>query len=110
MSMTAEDRIVAEVSSWDGVSTGPGRFGSIRFLVGRRELGHLHGGSLLDLPLPPERKRELLADGRVDQHRYTPARSGWVSLRIEDEAGIAAAIELLREQHERAIRRQSPAA
>jgi hypothetical protein len=110
MAGSVRNQIVAEVGSWDGVSTGPGRFGSTRFLVGRRELGHLHGGSLLDLPLPPARKRELLAEGRVDQHRYTPPKSGWVSLRIEDEAGVATAIELLREQHERAIRRNSTAA
>lgn len=97
------DRIVAEVGSWDGVDTGPGRFGSTRFLLGRRELGHLHGDSLLDLPLPPARKRELLEEGGVDQHRYTPPKSGWVSLRIESEQDVATALELLREQHGRAI-------
>lgn len=83
MSDSFQDRIVSKVTSWDGVSTGAGRFGSTRFLVGRRELGHLHGGSLLDLPLPPARKRELLEQSKVDQHRYTPPRSGWVSLPIE---------------------------
>jgi hypothetical protein len=110
MSDTVKDQIVGEVTAWEQVSTGPGRFGSIRFLVGRRELGHLHGGSLLDLPLRPERKRELLEQGRVDQHRYTPPSSGWVSLRIEDDADVATAIELLREQHHRALRHQSRAA
>jgi Family of unknown function (DUF5519) len=104
------DRIVAEVGSWDRVTTGPGRFGSIRFVVGRRELGHLHGATLLDLPLPPERKRELLEEGRVAQHRYTPPKSGWVSLRINGEADRATAIELLREQYDRAIRRHVRAA
>jgi hypothetical protein len=104
---SAGDRILAEVGSWEGVTTGPGRFGSTRFLVGRRELGHLHGESLLDLPLPPARKRELLEEGRVEQHRYTPARSGWVSLRINGAADVATAIELLREQHERALSRNA---
>jgi Luciferase len=65
---------------------------------------------LLDLPLPPPRKRALLAEGKVEQHRYTPARSGWVSLRIDDEADIATAFELLREQHGRATRRRRRAA
>lgn len=110
MSARFQERIVGEVASWDGVSTGPGRFGSTRFLVGRRELGHLHGGSLLDLPLRPERKRELLEEGRVDQHRYTPPTSGWVSLRIEADGDVATAIELLREQHQRAVQHQSRAA
>jgi hypothetical protein len=107
---SASDRILAEEGSWDQVTTGPGRFGSTRFLVGRRELGHLHGESLLDLPLPPARKRELLEQGLVEQHRYTPEKSGWVSLRISEDADVETAIELLREQHARAIQRQSRAA
>jgi hypothetical protein len=107
---SVHDRIVAEASSWAEVSTGPGRFGSTRFLVGRRELGHLHGESLLDLPLPPARMRELLNEGRVEQHRYTPVKSGWVSLRIADEAGVETAIELLSEQHGRAMQRRPRAA
>jgi Family of unknown function (DUF5519) len=107
---SAGDRILAEAGSWDAVTTGPGRFGSTRLLVGRRELGHLHGESLLDLPLPPARKRELLEQGLVEQHRYTPEKSGWVSLRIADEADVETALELLREQHARAIQRQSRAA
>ena len=105
MSSTIHARIATEASSWDEVTTGPGRFGSTRFLVGRRELGHLHGETVLDLPLPPARKRELIAQGRVEQHRYTPEKSGWVSLRISEDADVETAIELLREQHERAMRR-----
>ena len=104
------DQIVSEVASWEDVTTGPGRFGSTRFLVGRRELGHLHGDQLLDLPLPPARKRELLEQRCVEQHRYTPEKSGWVSLRISEEADVETAIELLREQHGRATKRQSSAA
>ncbi len=99
------DEIVAEVSSWNDVTTGPGRFGSTRFLVGRRELGHLHGDTVLDLPLPKEVKSELLAEGVVDRHRYTPPDSGWATFRINSTAGVATAIELLRDQHERALRR-----
>jgi hypothetical protein len=104
------NQIVSEVGSWEDVTTGPGRFGSTRFLVGRRELGHLHGESLLDLPLPPARKRELLEQGLVEQHRYTPEKSGWVSLQITGDADAVTAIELLREQHARAMKRQSSAA
>ena len=104
------DRILAEAGSWDEVTTGPGRFGSTRFLVGRRELGHLHGETVLDVPLPPARKRELLEQGLVEQHRYTPEKSGWVSLRIDGNADVETAIDLLREQHGRAMQRQSRAA
>lgn len=109
-SESVHHRIVSEVGSWADVATGPGRFGSTRFLVGRRELGHLHGDTLLDLPLPTQRKRELLEEGQVEQHRHTPPKSGWVSLRIEGDGDVTRAISLLREQHERALRRQNRAA
>ena len=102
---SVHDRIVAEVSSWDQVTTGPGRFGSTRFLVGRRELGHLHGDTVLDLPLPKPVKQELLDGGVVERHRFTPPESGWASFRISGQGDVATAIGLLRAQHERALRR-----
>jgi hypothetical protein len=107
--MTASERIRAEVESWPEVETGPGRFRSIRFTVGRRELGHLHGESIADLPLRPERKAELIAAGVVRPHRYTPPDSGWVTIDLDDE-GADLVIELMRASYERAVaKRRSPA-
>ena len=60
--MSARERIAAEVESWPGVETGPGRFGSLRFVIGRRELGHLHGDRIADLPLRPQTARQQMAD------------------------------------------------
>ena len=50
--------LAEEITGWEGVSLEPGRFGSTRFMIGRRELGHLHGDSVLDMPLPPAMKAE----------------------------------------------------
>lgn len=49
---TIADHIAREISSWPGVTSAPHRFGGIEFRVGRRELGHLHGDHLADLPFP----------------------------------------------------------
>src|SRR4029077_9807160 len=38
------DEIARHVASWPGVTVAPHRFGGVEFRVGRRELGHLHGG------------------------------------------------------------------
>src|SRR4029453_3467096 len=103
MARDVHERITQVIASWDGVETGPGRFGSTRYLLGRRELGHMHGDSLLDLPLPPALKRELLAAGTVEQHRWTKPTSGWVSFRLKEPADVERAIELLRGQYERAL-------
>ena len=111
MSASAGENLVAEVTSWEGVSTGEGRFGSTRFLVGRRELGHLHPPATLDMPLPPEQKRELVESGEAEGHRWTPPESGWVTIRLDDDAAAQRAIGLLRErwEHARAVReRRAP--
>ncbi|WP_411278100.1 luciferase family protein [Gaiella sp.] len=101
MAQGAHDRIVGEVAAWDGVATGSGRFGSTQFLVGRRELGHLHGDALLDVPLPRTLQAELLASGRVETHEWVPD-SGWSSRRLTTDADVVDAIAILRLQWERA--------
>ncbi len=99
--MNASERIRAEVESWDEVETGPGRFGSVRFTVGRRELGHLHGDSIADLPLRPEVARELIASGNALDHRYTPPDSGWVTIELDTDEDAERVIELMRSSYER---------
>ena len=94
------ERIEREVSSWAGVSASPHRYGGIEFRVGRRELGHLHGDRLADLPFPVSIRRELVAAGRAEPHHILP-RSGWVSLWIRGAGDVGAAIELFRLNYER---------
>ncbi len=100
-STSAADRITAEVTSWPGVSVGPGRFDSVRFSVGKRELGHLHGDGLADLPFTRALRDQLIAEGRVVRHRPLPD-SGWASRHIVSDEDVEEVIELLRMQYERA--------
>ncbi len=96
-------RIRATVGSWPDVSLGPHRFGGIEFRVGRRELGHLHGDRIADLPFPRRVRDELIAAGRARPHHVLPD-SGWVTFRIETAADVDAAIELFRRSYDRAVR------
>jgi predicted DNA-binding protein (MmcQ/YjbR family) len=105
--MSASERIQAEVESWDEVETGPGRFGSVRFTVGRRELGHLHGDRIADLPLRPEVARELIASGKARDHRYTPPDSGWVTIELDTDEDAERVIELMRSSYERTIAKRA---
>ena len=93
-------RIEREVGSWDGVTVSPHRYGGIEFRVGRRELGHLHGSRLADLPFPVAIRRELVAAGRAEPHHILP-QSGWISVWIRSEADGDEAIELFRLNYER---------
>jgi hypothetical protein len=93
-------RITAAVSSWPGVEVGPHRFGGVEFRLGRRELGHLHGDRIADLPFPRRLRDELVADGRAGPHHVLPD-SGWVTFQIAD--GVEQAIELFRLSYDRAV-------
>lgn len=94
------ERITREVGSWEGVSVAPHRFGGVEFRVGRRELGHLHGERLADLPFPTAIKNQLLAERRVELHHVLPA-SGWISFRIRSDQDVDAAIALFRLNYDR---------
>jgi hypothetical protein len=74
----AAERIRLETSLLDGVIELPHRFGGIEFRLGKRELGHIHGDSLLDIPFPMNVRNELVDKGEVEKHHILPD-SGWTS-------------------------------
>ena len=78
----------------------PHRYGGIEFRLGRRELGHLHGSRLADLPFPVAVRNQLVANGRVKPHHILPD-SGWVSRWIREEADATDVIKLFRMNYER---------
>jgi hypothetical protein len=98
-------RIRAEVAGWPGVTVEPHRFGGIEFRLGKRELGHLHGDYLADLPFPVRVRQQLVAEGRALPHHVLP-QSGWVSYPIRDEGAVDGAIALFRLAYERATARR----
>ena len=99
MEENIQQQIIREVSAWPGVTVGAHRFGGVEFRLGRRELGHLHGDRLADLPFPARVREELVAAGRAEPHHVLP-QSGWVSYRIAGEDDIARVIALFRLNYE----------
>ncbi|CAN5727439.1 DUF5519 family protein [soil metagenome] len=103
--LTAGQQITEEVTSWQGVTAGPGKRGEYAFKVGRREIGHLHGDQVLHTGFPKALWDELYEQGRIDYHPVFPDRRGWASRRIEDEADVRDVIELLRLNYDRVASR-----
>ena len=105
-----QHQIVNELSTWPGVTLKPHRFGGVEFRLGRRELGHIHGNWLVDLPFPVPLREQLVAEGRAEPHHVIP-RSGWVSYHIRDKGDVASVIALFRLNYERlgAAGRERPA-
>lgn len=102
----AHDRVCDAVAAWQGVSAVPHRFGGTEFRMDARELGHMHGDYLVDIPFPTRIRNELVEAGRCEPHHVLP-NSGWVSFYIRDECDVDAAIELFRMAYERAVRKSS---
>jgi hypothetical protein len=72
----------------------PHRFGGVEFRVGRREIGHIHGDTLVDIPFPKRVRDELVAAGEAEPHHILPD-SGWISLFLRKEDDVDRAIRLL---------------
>jgi len=99
----AKERIDAALQSWPGIISQPHRFGGTEYCLGRREIGHVHGDSLVDIPFPKKVRNELVAAGRAEPHHILP-KSGWVSIFLKQPSDVDRAIELLRVSFEIASR------
>ena len=100
--MRASEHIRRAVLAWGGVTEEPHRFGGVEFRLGKRELGHLHGDVLVDIPFPMNVRNELVTARRVDPHHILP-ESGWISFRIEKEKDVLEAVALLRHSFDLAV-------
>jgi len=96
----AAARIAAEVESWPGVESAPHRFGGVEYRFGGREIGHVHGDGLADLPFPMRIRDELVASGQAEPHHILPD-SGWVSRWLRAPKDVGTAIALFRLQYDR---------
>ncbi len=103
--LNAHETIRNEVLSWPGVTEEPHRFGGMEFRLGKRELGHLHGDYLADLPFPVRIREELVREGKAMPHHILP-QSGWVSYPIRDRYAVPGALDLFRLAYNRATRTQ----
>ena len=101
--LTADRRIIDEVTSWPGMSAAPGSRGELSLKFGKREIGHLHGDRVLHLGFPKKIWHELKDQGRIDFHPVFPGKPGYASREIADEADVEDVIALLRLNYDRAV-------
>jgi hypothetical protein len=94
----AQAAITKAVTAWDGVAAQPHRFGGLEYVLGTREIGHIHGDYLVDIPFPKKVRDEIVQSGRAQPHHILP-ETGWVSLYVREAEDIARAITLLQESY-----------
>jgi hypothetical protein len=92
----AQERITEAVTAWEGVTVQSHHFGGVEYVIGKREIGHIHGDHLVDIPFPKKVRDEIVAAGRAEPHHILP-ETGWVSFYLREEGDVGAAIALLEE-------------
>ena len=102
----AQDVITKAVTSWAGVTAQPHRFGGLEYVIGKREIGHIHGDHLVDIPFPKKVRDEIVATGRAQPHHILP-ETGWVSFYLRQEEDVERAIALLHESFDIAMKQKS---
>jgi len=103
---SAQATITATLLSWSNVSAHPHRFGGTEYRYGaKRELGHIHGDELVDIPFPTPLRAQLVAEGRAQPHHILP-ESGWISFYIRTPADVERAVALLKLSYDLAVRQK----
>ena len=104
MSLTdAQKRITETLTSWDGVSTAPHRFGGVEYRLGTHELGHIHGDHLVDIPFPKKVRDEIVTARLAEPHHILP-ETGWISFYLREVGDVEKAIDLLHRSYEIALK------
>ena len=102
----AGQQILETVTGWEEIAHAPHRFGGTEFRVGHREIGHVHGDSLVDIPFPLYVRDELVKSGEAEPHHFLP-KSGWVSVFLRNPDDVGRSIRLLRKSYEIALASQT---
>lgn len=102
----AQARITETVTSWAGVTSQPHRFSGVEYVIGKREVGHIHGDHMLDIPFPKKVRDEIVAAGRAQPHHILP-ETGWVSFYLLQEGDVEKSIALLYESYQIAVKQKS---
>lgn len=88
------DRVIEQVAAWPYVTTEEHRFEGREFVLGPREVGHVHRWGIVDVPFT-DRLRDALVEEETEEHHVVP-ESGWTTLYIEGTDDVDRAVWLLR--------------
>jgi hypothetical protein len=103
--LSASQQIIEEVTSWPGVTAGPGIRGEFSFKLAGREIGHLHGDYAAHFGFPKQLWATLFEQKRIDYHPVFPGKPGFGARRIEDDDDVRDVIQMLRLNYDRIVAR-----
>lgn len=99
---SASEKIHKAIMEFNGIESMKHRFGGTEYRLGKREIGHVHGDYLVDIPFPMKIRNELVEKGEAKPHHILP-KSGWISFYIRKEEDVQNAIRLLKKSFDIAV-------
>ena len=102
----ANQTINQAVLTWDGVTKHIHRYGGTEWRLGRREIGHIHGNYLVDIPFPKKVRDEIVAAREAEPHHILPD-TGWISFYLREFEDVDRAVNLLQRSYKLAIAQQA---
>jgi hypothetical protein len=105
----AKQDLIAKIEqiilNWHTASAHAHAMGGREFRIEEKEIGHIHWNGDLDILFSKKIQEALLADQKVQTHKWIP-NSGWTTFVIQTDADIEAAVELLRLSYLQKAKRQ----
>src|SRR5258708_37127696 len=98
----AKERIDAALQSWSGITSQPHRFGGTEYRLGRREIGHVHGDALVDIPFPKKVREGREVPGRPEPNTILQ-EIGRASGRERGEISVVGALLKKKEEVDRTV-------
>ena len=95
----AYNLIHQEVVKWEGITHQPHRFGGTEYDYKGKEIGHIHGDAIVDIPFTVAIRKQLVKAGKAFAHHILPD-TGWVTVYLKTEEEVKNAIELLKYSYE----------
>jgi hypothetical protein len=77
------ERLIEDVATWPGVTVGEHRFGGTEWLVGPREVGHVHAWGMLDIAYLRALRDALVEEGQTGVHHLLD-QSGWTTFYVQE--------------------------
>lgn len=94
----AAEQLAREIESWPGVTArahweigDDTTMTGADFYVGEAELGHIHFGGEVHIPIGASKAKKLIAEGKANPF---PWSSAWVTWRLDRSADVVVAREL----------------
>jgi hypothetical protein len=77
----------------------------MEYRLGTRELGHIHGDQLVDIPFPKKVRDEIVNARLAEPHHILP-ETGWVSFTLREDGDVQKVIGLLHRSYEIALKQK----